>query len=583
MATPTVLCLAINHENKPIGMLFKVILENNIINLRDKVKEEIPNALKDVDARNLVVWRCKEEQVFDDEDSGKLDLQVRAVFSKKEVTKLSGTQKINELKLADSEVLLIQVPVHNVANAKKRGVEVEHTVAKRLKFDGAQERDVEAARIAPPPSSVAPLQAFGNEQEKRPVLNGRPLYNSGLPVGLFHPVFNSFHAATRSQEYFKADAKTYSAVRALFGAFADIYTSKEERIAAIDRHLVPLLGSSFDIVVVQGFKSDGVIMQPCGFATAYLVIREFKNEIGTGHADPYNQASLSYRKYWADPSRDAIRNSCHCPSIILAIAGPWLCVIGGVYLQKAVIQPLTDYIWLGGDSFNEDRLLFASRLFTALKSAISALRSYYTALGQELANPVSQNPVSDAFPFITEYGSKKFTYVSRLASPNKLVYKAELDNEHRMVVVKFVSTYHAQAHRILAKHRLAPTLHYASTDHAEAPKYGGRCMIVMDFIEGKPAVGSLSEGQFEQVKEAIQLLHSHDFVFGDLRPPNILITDDTAMLIDFDWCGKAEEAQYPASLNTADNIGWPTGVEPDSVMRKEHDIFLLQKLQSHNT
>jgi hypothetical protein len=110
MATPTVLCLAINHENKPIGMLFKVILENNIINLRDKVKEEIPNALKDVDARNLVVWRCKEEQVFDDEDSGKLDLQVRAVFSKKEVTKLSGTQKINELKLADSEVLLIQVP-----------------------------------------------------------------------------------------------------------------------------------------------------------------------------------------------------------------------------------------------------------------------------------------------------------------------------------------------------------------------------------------------------------------------------------------------------------------------------------------
>jgi hypothetical protein len=280
---------------------------------------------------------------------------------------------------------------------------------------------------------------------------------------------------------------------------------------------------------------------------------------------------------------DAIRNSCHCPSIILAIAGPWLCVIGGVYLQKAVIQPLTDYIWLGGDSFNEDRLLFASRLFTALKSAISALRSYYTALGQELANPVSQNPVSDAFPFITEYGSKKFTYVSRLASPNKLVYKAELDNEHRMVVVKFVSTYHAQAHRILAKHRLAPTLHYASTDHAEAPKYGGRCMIVMDFIEGKPAVGSLSEGQFEQVKEAIQLLHSHDFVFGDLRPPNILITDDTAMLIDFDWCGKAEEAQYPASLNTADNIGWPTGVEPDSVMRKEHDIFLLQKLQSHNT
>lgn len=107
----------------------------------------------------------------------------------------------------------------------------------------------------------------------------------------------------RSQECFKADAKTYSSVRALFGAFADIYTSEGERIAAIDKHLVPLLGSSFDIVEVQGVKSDGVMVQPCGLATAYLAIREVKNEIGTAHADPYNEASLSYRKYWADPSR----------------------------------------------------------------------------------------------------------------------------------------------------------------------------------------------------------------------------------------------------------------------------------------
>ena len=110
MATPTVWCLTIDHENKPTGPLFKVILEDDIIDLRDKVKEEIPNFLKDIDACDLVVWRCKGKQVFDDEDSGKLELQVRAVFSKKEVTKLSGTRKINQLKLSDSEVLLIQVP-----------------------------------------------------------------------------------------------------------------------------------------------------------------------------------------------------------------------------------------------------------------------------------------------------------------------------------------------------------------------------------------------------------------------------------------------------------------------------------------
>src|SRR5579863_10104607 len=135
--------------------------------------------------------------------------------------------------------------------------------------------------LAPP--SAAPLPAFRKEQEKRPVLNGRPHYNSGLPVGLFHPVFNSFDAAMRSRERLKADAKTYSSVRALFGAFADIYTSKEKRIAAIDKHLAPLLGSSFLAVEAQGFKSDGVIVQHCGLAIAYLVIREVKNEFGTAH------------------------------------------------------------------------------------------------------------------------------------------------------------------------------------------------------------------------------------------------------------------------------------------------------------
>src|SRR5579863_10390764 len=52
MATPTIWCLTIDHEKKPIGMLFKVILENDIGDLRKKVKEENSNDLKDVDAHH---------------------------------------------------------------------------------------------------------------------------------------------------------------------------------------------------------------------------------------------------------------------------------------------------------------------------------------------------------------------------------------------------------------------------------------------------------------------------------------------------------------------------------------------------
>ena len=185
----------------------------------------------------------------------------------------------------------------------------------------------------------------------------------------------------------------------------------------------------------------------------------------------------------------------------------------------------------------------------------------------------------DPFPFIQEYESKKFTYLSRLAPeyPEKLLYKAQL-LDNRLVTVKFASTYHAQAHRLLAEHGLAPPLHYAGTEDAGGLTYGGRYMVVMDFIDGKPPVDSLSKRQLERVKQAIELLHAHDLVFGDLRAPNILIKDESVTFVDFDWCGKAGEARYPATLNNDVELGWPMDVGRDSVMLKEHDLSMLEKL-----
>jgi len=77
--------------------------------------------------------------------------------------------------------------------------------------------------------------------------------------------------------------------------------------------------------------------------------------------------------------KDLIDRSC-CPSIILAIAGPWICVLGGVLVDKAIIQPLTDYIWLGSDPFDSTQQVFVAQLFTVFKSAIKSLEKYYLAL-----------------------------------------------------------------------------------------------------------------------------------------------------------------------------------------------------------
>ncbi|KAG6846981.1 hypothetical protein H0H93_010761 [Arthromyces matolae] len=174
------------------------------------------------------------------------------------------------------------------------------------------------------------------------------------------------------------------------------------------------------------------------------------------------------------------------------------------------------------------------------------------ALGKRISGPV-QEPIVDGFPFITEYGSEKtkFTYLSLLDSnhPNKLVYLAIDRDTKKKLIVKFASKYNSAAHRLLSEHSLAPTLHYPSKDDNGSVRYGGRQMIVMDYVEMKPLSGSLSIAQSKEVRRSIDLLHENNFVFGDLRPPNILIEGDKAMLVDFDWCGEDGKAHYPADLD----------------------------------
>ena len=114
-------------------------------------------------------------------------------------------------------------------------------------------------------------------------------------------------------------------------------------------------------------------------------------------------------------------------------------------------------------------------------------------------------------------------------------------SDHHRLVVKFVSRYNALAHRLLAWHGLAPQIYYASTEDTAAPTYGGLYMVVMEFFDGETPTGTLSDGLYRHVLDALELLHSHDLVFEDLRAPNILIKGETAVLIDFDWCGKAGE------------------------------------------
>lgn len=143
------------------------------------------------------------------------------------------------------------------------------------------------------------------------------------------------------------------------------------------------------------------------------------------------------------------------------------------------------------------------------------------------------------------------------------------------VVVKLTTIYNRDAHEMLASVGCTDAGETTGGDsnvgdahngsaRALAPKLhgcysfmggGNLKMVVMDRVNGKPLSDygdhSLPSSVFDDVKKAIDLLHQKGYVFGDLRAPNVMVSDDGthAMLIDFDWVGEEGKGRYPPTIN----------------------------------
>ncbi|KAL5478489.1 hypothetical protein ACEPAI_2673 [Sanghuangporus weigelae] len=106
-------CLLINHEKKPaFGDVFSVTvgLDACIEDLTEKVKEELPNTHRHVDAAMLTVWKCTDSEIdFGDMDSDNFNDRLNKVFNpdEKKAKKLNSTQGVEQFR---DQTLLIEVP-----------------------------------------------------------------------------------------------------------------------------------------------------------------------------------------------------------------------------------------------------------------------------------------------------------------------------------------------------------------------------------------------------------------------------------------------------------------------------------------
>jgi len=292
---------------------------------------------------------------------------------------------------------------------------------------------------------------------------------------------------------------------------------------------------------------------------------------------------------------------------LVGVAGPNLTVSGAIFMGQFVSQRLTDYIYLGplptyqGSSALDHSIRRVAQVLRALNQATNELTSYYSSLKFESSSasksrfcqptspcpplvpshPVPQSVVPPSFRTFTVDGAEYMVdYESRLPPPlsSRAVFKGTVmrkgDQKKHNVVVKFTATYCAGAHQRLANAKRAPHLWFC-----EPVESVGMHVVVMGHEDGMYTDSLITDKEhIRQLREAVQLLHEEDYVHGDIRLPNVLITSTGLKLIDFDWCGKEGTARYPADIFLVPERGWHEGVRRGGLIAKDHDQHMVNLL-----
>lgn len=278
---------------------------------------------------------------------------------------------------------------------------------------------------------------------------------------------------------------------------------------------------------------------------------------------------------------------------MIAHAGPWLTIMGGIIAGDCVVQRLTDFFWIPVHSTHDDnQFLRIARVFYALGKSIELLDSWYKDTVKEVPpfDELKPHPHPRFFPSPNAYRDGdnlvRFEYQVPLElNVTCVTYRAKTVGDNpKDIVVKFVTSYGVDAHREMALAGLAPKLLYYGRIDVERGvlSYGDLRMVVMEHVDGLTLNKALELGKVPQnfqsdLRKVFQHLHDAGYVYGDLRQPNVMITrEGKVQLIDFDWAGRDGKVKYPIAISTS--IDWPAGVQGLTFIHKEHDNAMLDAL-----
>ena len=454
------------------------------------------------------------------------------------------------------------------------------------------------------------------DRAKNKFHSGRPAGNFGPPVSLFNRALGLFdyHLSHLDDESSTVNLPPSLIQQAhiFMVVAANSYSNESMRTVAIKDILNSIFGMqlNWDVSLNQfGIKPDAI-----SFGDKPFFVVEVKNEAGL-EGDASLQAALSYAHIATSILNHTAVHS-NYPAVLYGIMGNLL-EIGVAMYTDGVYSNILFSERLRLDFFAEKNVLRFARAFAATRQVIADLRVFYItplpasgSIAHLFPSPLQVPTCTDSLPSLTFTGRlsrsgetvvlaegetmrQSGVYLATMPRPlstdedTVMSSTVEALADRFKVVVKFTAQYHPEAHRLLANEGLAPVL------QACVPVCGGLFMVVMNHVDGETAWHAGNRGEllpydiYKDIKNAVELLHSKDLVFGDLRTPNIMVVPGGSgsdarrrgMLIDFDWVGAHGIGRYPASLDDGLPDWTSSGIQRYGIMYKAHDLVMLDKFK----
>ncbi|CAA7270120.1 unnamed protein product [Cyclocybe aegerita] len=590
----------------------KINNDDTVATLKELIRDKHAPRLDKVDARDLVLWKCSglpddnlEQSLKTLQFDGSDVRLVRLHIARRQISQLFEGEDLSKepLHVLVEAPALAQPTSKDQTRSEDKEEDEKHEAHDKIteliaithkKYKSSLAKNVNA----PSPSASAKSGGYVTfQKDGDPIYDGRyvatlPAETRAPPIQIYHPDFAHFWDDSTNTNL-EVPPEVVRATARFMGKASGIYKNEDIRRFAIRSKLLDVLNCGMKKVVnLDSTSRNGIVITQAlvMVEAAAIGIEEDKNEFGDGGSNPSTQAGLSYGRFWAQSNHAKIRENSCCPSFLIAIAGASIAILGAIWTDKIIVQRLTDYIWLGHDTiFNDEAIYRNARILYALSRSLRRLDTFYKSLKIQPQPPVPEKLEPRYFPSINAYRGLddtiiNFTFIIPLELDSVCTtFLAKTEGPvSEPIVVKFVRRYNKEAHQLLAAKGMAPKLRYCDKVGVRDgdPSYGHLRMIVMDFVDGETVekAQTLPPTFHQQIQDILTVLHQADYVFGDLRGPNVMITkNNEVVFIDFDMVGKHGESTYPIMMSPS--IQWADGVADGlRVMMKEHDLEMLQRL-----